>query len=213
MSRRIAWAAWLLVVVQVAGVLLLGPGTARDLVSNLVQIASCLTAAAFCFSAFRRSRNLARTFWILFAVAFVAYAVSNVVWTYYEDWLGQRVPASPISQFLYLCYDAPIVMALFLREGEDPSGLDSYRSLAFVQMLLVAFLLYYDFLFLRAVEAGPHSLDVMEQVTTNAVNFILAGAFLARSYWGRGSLVRSLSRRMAGYFVVYAFGASVGGYV
>ena len=50
------------------------------------------------------------------------------------------VPPSPISQFLYLCYDAPIVMALFLREGEDPSGLDWQRSLDFVQMLLVAFL-------------------------------------------------------------------------
>ena len=87
MSRRIAWAAWLLVLIQVAGFLLLGPGTSRDLVSNLIQIASCLTAAAFCFSAFRRSRNVARTFWILFSVAFVAYAVSNVVWTYYENLL------------------------------------------------------------------------------------------------------------------------------
>jgi signal transduction histidine kinase/ActR/RegA family two-component response regulator len=212
MSRRIAWAAWLLVLIQVAGFLLLGPGTSRDLVSNLIQIASCLTAAAFCFSAFRRSRNVARTFWILFSVAFVAYAVSNVVWTYYENFLGQAVPASPISQFLYLCYDAPIVMALFLREGEDPSGLDWYRSLEFVQMLMVAFLIYYDFLFLRALPAGEHSLELMEQGLTNVLNFVLAAAFALRSIWARAPLVRALCRRMSVYLIVYALAAGVGDY-
>jgi hypothetical protein len=212
MRRRIARAAWLLLGLQISSFLLLQSQEQRSLASNVIQVLCCFTAAAFSFSAARRSRDLARTFWGLFFLAFLAYGTSNIVWTYYENWLHATVPASPISQFLYLCYDAPIVMALFLREGEDPSGLDWQRSLDFVQMLLVAFLLYYDFLFLRAVEAGPHSLDVMEQVTTNAVNFILAGAFVARSYWGRGSLVRSLSRRMAVYFVVYALAASVGDY-
>lgn len=212
MRRRIAQAAWLLLAIQIGAFLLLRSQERRSLASNVVQVLCCLTAAAFSFSAARRSRDLARTFWGLFGLAFLAYGTSNIVWTYYENWLHTTVPSSPISQFLYLCYDAPIVMALFLREGEDPSGLDWQRSLDFVQMLLVAFLLYYDFLFLRAVEAGPHSLDVMEQATTNAVNFLLAGAFLARSYWGRGSLVRSLSRRMAVYFVVYALAAGVGDY-
>jgi len=210
--RRIAQAAWLLLAVQIGGFLLLQSQEQRSLASNVVQVLCCLTAAGFSFFAALRSRDLARTFWGLFALAFLAYGTSNIVWTYYENWLHATVPSSPISQFLYLCYDAPIVMALFLREGEDPSGLDWQRSLDFVQMLLVAFLMYYDFLFLRAVEAGPHSLDVMEQATTNAVNFILAVAFLARSYWGRGSLVRSLSRRMAVYFVVYALAAGVGDY-
>lgn len=212
MRRRIARAAWLLLALQIGAFLLFRSQEQRSLASNVIQVLCCLTAAAFSFSAAWRSRDLARTFWGLFGLAFLAYGTSNIVWTYYENWLHATVPSSPISQFLYLCYDAPIVMALFLREGEDPSGLDWQRSLDFVQMLLVAFLLYYDFLFLRAVEAGPRSLDVMEQVTTNAVNFILAGAFLARSYWGRGSLVRSLSRRMAVYFVLYAFAASVGDY-
>src|SRR5260370_1269299 len=120
----------------------------------------------------------------------------------------ERAPAimrRRVARAAWVLFGLQIGAFLLLRSQEQP-------SLDFVQMLLVAFLLYYDFLFLRAVEAGPHSLDVMEQVTTNAVNFILAGAFLARSYWGRGSLVRSLSRRMAVYFVVYAFAASVGDY-
>jgi signal transduction histidine kinase len=212
MRRQIARAAWLLVAVQIAAFLLVHSPVLRSLISNIIQILCCFTAAAFSFVAARRSRDLARTFWGLFGLAFLAYGISNVAWSYYENWLHQPVPSSAISQFLYLCYDAPIVMALFLREGEDPSGLDWQRSLDFVQMLLVAFLLYYDFLFLRAVEAGPHSLDVMEQATTNAVNFVLAGAFLARSYFGRASLVRSLCRRMAVYFIVYAMAAGVGDY-
>jgi signal transduction histidine kinase len=212
MRRQIARAAWVLVAVQIAAFLLVQSSALRSQISNILQVLCCITAAAFSCSAARRSRDLARTFWGLFALAFTAYGISNIAWSYYENWLHQPVPSSQISQFLYLCYDAPIVMALFLREGEDPSGFDWQRSLDFVQMLLVAFLLYYDFLFLRAVEAGPHSLDVMEQVTANAVNFILAAAFLTRSYWGRASMVRSLCRRMSVYLVVYALAAGVGDY-
>jgi signal transduction histidine kinase len=212
MSRRIAWAAWLIVVVQVAGLLFLRPGSLRALVSNITQIAACLTAAAFCLAASRRSRDMARTFWALLTLAFTSYALSNVVWTYYENWRQTAVPFSPISQFLYLCYDAPLVMALFLRESEDPSGLDWQRSLDFIQMLMVAFLIYYDFLFLRALHAGLHSLELMEQAMTNILNFVLAGAFILRSYWGRTPLVRSLCRRAAIYLTVYAFAAGVGDY-
>ncbi len=212
MRRRIARLAWVLAVAQVAAFLLIRSESFRSLVSNIIQILCCFTAAAFSLAAARRSRDLARTFWGLFGFAFTAYGISNIVWSYYENWLHAPVPASPISQFLYLCYDAPVVMALFLREGEDPSGLDWQRSLDFVQMLMVVFLLYYDFLFLRALQAGPHSLDVMEQAMTNVLNFILAGAFLARCYWGHSSLVRSLCRRMSVYFIVYALGAGIGDY-
>src|ERR1700746_1917449 len=181
MRRWIARAAWLLLALQIGGFLLLRSQEQRSLASNVIQILCCFTAAAFCFSAARRSRDLARTFWGLFGLAFLSYGTSNIVWTYYENWLHAPVPASPVSQFLYLCYDAPIVMALFLREGEDPSGLDWYRSLDFVQMVMGPFLIYYDFLFLRALPAGRHSLELMEQGMTNVLNFMLAAAFVMRS--------------------------------
>src|ERR1700758_940246 len=212
MRRRIARAAWLLVAVQIGAFLLLRSQEQRSLASNVIQLLCCFTAAAFSFSAAQRSRDLARTFWGLFGLAFLAYGTSNIVWTYYENWLHATVPSSPISQFLYLCYDAPIVMALFLREGEDPSGLDWQRSLDFVQMLMVAFLMYYDYLYLRALHAGPLSLGVMEQVMTNVLNFVLMIAFLARARWARTPLVRSLCGRMSVYFLVYAVSAGVGDY-
>jgi signal transduction histidine kinase/ActR/RegA family two-component response regulator len=211
MRQRLASAAWLLVGLQIAAFLLLGDPL-RTWASNIIQVACCVVAAAFCLGASRRSPGLDKTFWGLFAVAFSAYGISNIIWTYYENWLKTPVPASPLSQFLYICYDAPIVMALFLREGEDPSGLDWQRSLDFVQMLMVAFLVYYDFLFLRALQGGPHSLEVMEQGMTNVLNFVLAVAFLARSYWGRTALVRNLCRKMSVYFIVYAIAAGVGDY-
>ena len=211
MRRRTASAAWLLVALQIAAFLLL-PEPLRAWASNLIQVACCMVAALFCFGASRRSHGLDKTFWGLFAVSFSAYGISNIIWTYYENWLRAPVPASSLSQFLYLCYDAPIVMALFLREGEDPSGLDWQRSLDFVQMLMVAFLAYYDFLFMRALQGGPHSLEVMEQGMTNVLNFVLAVAFLARSYWGRTALVRSLYRKMSVYFIVYAVAAGIGDY-
>jgi len=211
MRRRIASFAWILVALQVAAFLLLGEPF-RTWASNIVQVACCVVAAAFCFEASRRSPGLDKTFWGLFAIAFSAYGISNIIWTYYENWLNAPVPASPLSQFLYLCYDAPIVMALFLREGEDPSGLDWQRSLDFVQMLMLTFLVYYDFLFLRARQGGTHSLEVMEEGMTNVLNFVLVVAFLARSYWGRTALVRNLCRKMSVYFIVYTIAAGIGDY-
>ena len=211
MRRRVAFAGWLLVGVQTAAFLLFGEPL-RTWTSNILQVVCCIVAAAFCFNASRRSPGLDKTFWGLFGIAFSAYGISNIIWTYYENWLNAPVPASPLSQFLYLCYDAPIVMALFLREGEDPSGLDWQGSLDFVQMLMVAFLVYYDFLFLRALQGGTHSLEVMEQGMTNVLNVVLVVAFLARSYWGRTGLVRSLCRRMSLYFIVYAIAAGIGDY-
>ena len=211
MSRRIAWASWVLVVVQVAGFLFLQPG-ARALVSNITQIVACLTVAGCSIAASRRRRDMAHTFWTLLAVAFASYGFADCVWTYYENFLHTDVPFSPISQFLYLCYDAPLVMALFLRESEDPSGLDWTRSLDFVQMLMVAFLIYYDFLFLRALHRGLHSLELMEQAMTTILNFALAAAFMARSHWGPTPLVRSLCRQASIYVVAYALAAAVGDY-
>jgi len=211
MRRRIASAAWILVALQIAAFLLLDEPL-RAWASNILQVTCCVVAATFCFEASRRSPGLDKTFWGLFGVAFCAYGISNIIWTYYENWLRAPVPASPLSQFLYICYDAPIVMALFLREGEDPSGLDWQRSLDFVQMLMVAFLVYYDFLFLRALQGGPHSLEVMEQRMTNVLNFALVVAFLASSYWGRTALVRRLCRKMSVYFIVYAIAAGIGDY-
>ena len=211
-SRRIAWAAWLFVAAQLGGFLFLPSGQFRDFFSNLIQIAVCLTAAACCLGASRRSKGPARTFWLLFAIAFASYGFSNVIWTYYENYRRTPVPFSVISQFLYLCYDAPIVMALFLREGEESSGLDWQRSFDFVQMLLAAFLIYYDFLFLRALPNGRHSLELMEQAMTNVLNFVLAAAFILRSLLARSALVRALCRRMAIYVLTYALAALVGDY-
>ena len=145
-------------------------------------------------------------------MAFASYGLSNVIWTYYENYLRAPVPFSFVSQFLYLCYDAPIVMTLFLREGEDASGLDWQRSLDFVQILLVAFLIYYDFLFLRALPNGRHSLEVMEQAMTNILNFVLAAAFVLRSVMARSAVARSLCRRMSIYVLTYALAATVGDY-
>ena len=103
MRRRIARAAWLLLALQIGAFLLLRSQEQRSLASNVIQVLCCFTAAAFSFSAAWRSRDLARTFWGLFFLAFLAYGTSDIVWTYYENWLHATVPSSPISQFLYLC--------------------------------------------------------------------------------------------------------------
>jgi len=203
---------WLLPVLQAAGFLLLRSGAPRDAFSSLLQIAASAVAAAYCGLAARRAKYVARTFWTLFALAFVAYAISAVTWAYFESWMGVPVPVSAISQFLYLCYDAPIVIALLLRSNGRSSGLAWPRALDFIQLLLICFLLYYDFLFLRAQSGGRLQQAVLEQNLSNALNFALAIFFVARSFLASTPLIRSLCRRMSAYMVVYTVAAAIADY-
>jgi PAS domain S-box-containing protein len=203
---------WLVPLAQAAGFLLLPTGPQRDAFSNLLQIAAAFAAAAYCGIVASRWQHVARVFWIFFATAFAAYGISAVEWAYYESWLHAPVPISSVSQFLYLCYDAPLVMVLLLRRRGRSSGLSWARVLDYLQILLIFFLLYYNFLFLRELPRGRHQLVLLEQYVSNALNFVLAGAFVARSCWAASPLIRQLCRRMSAYMVFYALVAAIADY-
>ena len=203
---------WLIPLAQTLGFLLLPYGPRRDAFSNLLQIAAALTAAAYCGLTAGRTQHVARVFWTFFATAFAAYAISAVEWAYYESWLHAAVPISSVSQFLYLCYDAPIVMVLLLRRRGRSSGLSWARALDYIQFLLIFFLFYYNFLYLRELPRGGHQLALLEQYVSNTLNLILAGAFVARSFWASSPLIRQLCRRMSVYMVFYAAVAAIADY-
>ncbi len=119
---------------------------------------------------------------------------------------------SSVSQFLYLCYDAPLVIVLLLRRRGRSSGLSWARALDYIQILLIFFLLYYNFLFLRELPRGSHQLALLEQYVSNILNVILAGAFVARSFWASSPLIRQLCRRMSAYMIFYAVVAAIADY-
>jgi PAS domain S-box-containing protein len=203
---------WLIPLAQASGFLLLPPGPQRDAFSNLLQIAAAFAAAVYCGIVASRWQHVARVFWTFFATAFAAYGISAIEWAYYESWLNAPVPISSVSQFLYLCYDAPLVMVLLLRRRGRSSGLSWARALDYLQILLIFFLLYYNFLFLRELPRGSHQLVLLEQYVSNTLNVVLAGAFVARSFWASSPLVRELCRRMSAYMVFYALVAAVADY-
>ncbi len=212
MSLRWKLLPWLLPLLQIVLFLFLLPGPNRDAASNLLQIVAAFMAAGYCAVTANRNEDVARTFWTLFALAFTAYGISNIEWAYYESWLRVPVPVSSVSQFLYLCYDAPIVMALFLRKKGSSSGLAWTRALDYIQLLLIFFLLYYNFLFLRELPNGRHQLDLLEQYLSNTLNFVLTAAFFARSLWADSPLIRKLCRYISAYMLVYAIGAGLADY-
>ena len=178
----------------------------------MLQIAAAFTAAAYCGIVARRWQHVARVFWIFCATAFAAYGISAIEWAYYESWLHAPVPISSVSQFLYLCYDAPLLMALLLRRRGRSSGLSWARALDYIQILLIFFLLYYNFLFLRELPHGSHQLVLLEQYVSNTLNFVLAAAFVARSFWASSPLIRQLCRRLSVYMVFYALAAAIADY-
>src|SRR2546423_1392374 len=87
----------------------------RGLASNLAILASCIAAAAACWSAGRRGDRDERHFWRFISTAFLLWSAGTVVWIYYESWLHKPVSSGGLTDVFYLGYGAPLLLALFVR--------------------------------------------------------------------------------------------------
>ena len=97
--------------------LLLPAGWNKD-ASNLVFVAASVFAIVCLPAAQRRAEGVARTYWLLFAVALAVFGIANLIW------LGEptlRLPGSlqHALLFFYRLYAAPLAMTLLLRRYQD----------------------------------------------------------------------------------------------
>lgn len=210
-SRPWIAASFLVLGLHALTVALLGTSPGGSLASNVLQFAASLLAVLASLGASKRSRGLARRFWVMIAVAFAIWTLGQITYTYYENWLGQRVPQPSWTHFFFRLYGAPLVMALLIaHEEENARGYDWQRILDAAQVGILFLLFYFDLYFLPGGEwQGLTLLYVWGFFDLSDVeNWALFIAFLVRSRLSRRPDERALAAWLTPYLLVYAMSSS-----
>ena len=77
---------------------------AVSLISNLSQLASAVFASVGCAVAARRTRGRRSRAWLWLSAANAAWAIGQVVFTYYEDVLSREVPIPSVADAAFLLF-------------------------------------------------------------------------------------------------------------
>src|SRR5271166_521201 len=142
-SSALIAASCILVVGQAIVIATLGPRTLGALFSDVTQLALGLICILACIEAFRRSHGTARYAWRLLAVAFVVWAVAQVL-AVYVDVSGDHLPDST-ADILFFLWVIPFGMLAFLDPDGEPSNFDRLHILDFVQVGILALSIFLCF--------------------------------------------------------------------
>jgi len=181
--------------------------SARGFVSNLIQIACPLLAAAACLAASRRLQNFGKHFWLLFAAGFTVWACAQTVATYYDSILRQPVQQPwPSDIIFFLSLSLPF-MILFIdqRKGFEWKQWPRMFDLAQVMILMLAVYLF-TFDTPEAWRNGWGALGQVAWVPEISRDILLVSSFALASLFGKSTRARYLYGKMAIFFFVYLIG-------
>ena len=173
--------------------------------SSIIEFVLIVLAAVACFEAARRGSGYARRFWRLMGVAFVLYAIGQVLATYYDSVLHASLLEWWPSDVLFLYHAAPMAMALFLASDSEESRTYRWQSwLDFLQVGIVSFSAYLFFLYVpMRSDQRPEDLNALYWWVFTWRNIIVALAFVLRTAFTKSRLEKSLFGRMAIFLVIF----------
>jgi PAS domain S-box-containing protein len=119
----------------------------RLLLSNFLDLAMVLLAAACSFYAASRSFAYARQLWLLLAVALSLETLAQAISSYYQSFVPGSAQIPWPSDVLFFVWPAPIFMMFLPRSEEDAAGFDWLRILDFIQIGIVAVTAYLYFFY------------------------------------------------------------------
>ncbi|HWZ42411.1 MAG TPA: response regulator [Candidatus Saccharimonadales bacterium] len=201
--------AVLILVVQRAGFIILGPGQTGTLFIAALGITINLLAIGSSLAAAKRGRGVFRIFWLLFSSAFVLHLVADTGWAYYR-YFGIAVPETALFPSLfYRLYAAPMAITLFLSDDVRTSRLETFLDGCIV-VGLVGLGMYQ----IQLAELNAHDPNIGQLITTTTVvNVILLLAALARFVFSTPGMLRGLYGRLAIFFAAYSLIAFATSYV
>ena len=197
------------VALHVLSVVFLGTSSVGSLFGNALQIFSSLLAAAMCFQAARRGAGFARSFWTLVGFGLGVWGLADCGWTYYELFLHIEPPPASLIRFLFDTHGMFFVMAIFLNQDKEDSGVDVPETLDFLQIGILFFLIYFGGYYLPAINLGYQgALEREFQVMTAEMSGIF---LLALLQWRRGDTreAKSLYGGLAAYILFYGVLATI----
>jgi signal transduction histidine kinase/FixJ family two-component response regulator len=143
-------AAMVVVMVQAAACLVLGPG--RTLTAYTFLNLFLLTTVATALAAFNavKGGSVSRSFWVLYALGVGLWGFNQALWIYYQFWLNRQVPNESIAEPALFLHTVPLMAALAMQPHLDPGSRRLHQT-TFSFLLLLCF-----WVFLYAYYVFPH---------------------------------------------------------
>jgi len=190
---RLGVAAALLLALLLACVLeFVRSAATRLLLSNSLDVAMVVFAAACCFYVARRSSGYPRQLWLLLAIAFSLETLAQAISSYYQSFVPGAAQMPWPSDVLYFLWPAPVVMMFLPRSGSEAPGIDWLHILDFLQLGIVAATAYLYFFNIPS-RWQAHSTSLVRQILILYVvrDLSLSLAFFFRSRTSLPSWLRS----------------------
>jgi PAS domain S-box-containing protein len=202
-----------IIALQILAVLLFGTSPTGSLLCNLLQILASGLATLACVRASRRASGMARPFWWLMGCGMAGWAVANLGWMYYENWLHIETPQFSGVRFLFNFHPVFYAIALFLNRDKDSPEFDWETVLDSVQVGLVFFSVFFGLYYMHQMQGGLTRDDglVLERIFA-AVNLALAGFAAIQWVTARTPRFRSLYSAAALFLFVYFVGSDLAEY-
>jgi len=176
------------------------------MLNNVVELFLALLAARVSFDAARRSQYFEKKFWTLSAGGFVIFSLAQVILIYYDNILHASLNVYWPSDIPFLYFLAPLAMTLFL-DSRSTSRVTVPQLLDFLQIGIVTFATYLFFFYVPLKEhPGSATLAIINWQVYSIRDFVLAAAFLIRTYFTDSRHLRSLFGRMSVFLVLFSIG-------
>lgn len=198
-TRTVVIVTGLLWLAHIGVVAILGTTSTGPVLSDLIQFNLGVVLVYAIVAASRRSEGLARSFWLLAAVAYSLWLTAQGL-SVYND-LAANPSVSWVNNALFSFWFAPLAMAMFLDPEHDAGNLDALIALDFVQAVLVCVAAYLYFFYLPKAES-PNELAHSVWTPYFAGYACVAGAFVARAAVTRSRDSRALFGRMGIFLAV-----------
>jgi PAS domain S-box-containing protein len=186
------------------------PVTTRLLVSNSLDLAAAVLAAACSLLAARRSSGYPRQLWLLLTAAFTLESVAEGISSYYQSFVPAAAQNPWPSDIFFFVWAAPVFMIFLPLSDEDAAGIDSIRLLDFLQVAILALTLYLYFFYSPSRwQENPAALLRQILFVYISRDSLLALAFFFRSRALVPSWLRTFCLALSAVFFVQVF-ADVG---
>ena len=198
-TRTVVIVTGLLWLAHIGVVAILGTKSTGPFLSDLIQFNLGVVLVYAIVAASRRSEGLARSFWLLAAVAYSLWLTGQGL-SVYND-MAANPSVSWVNNALFSFWFAPLAMAMFLDPEHEAGQLDALVALDFVQAVLVCVAAYLYFFYLPKAES-PNELAHSVWTPYFAGYACVAVAFVARAAVTRSRDSRALFGRMGIFLAV-----------
>ncbi len=211
MSKRAkAWAIALgcLVVIQIGASLFLPRSFRLTAISDLIQLALLLSAAASCVPSVLKNNGRTRLFWALMGFGLTSWSTYQIFWTYFEVVRKQDVPNLFTSDVILFLHIVPMMAALALQPNVEQHD----RDLRLGSLDFALLLLWWVYLYLYAVipwqyvyaSELAYALNLKVSYFTEQLAFLVALVFL----WSRSTgLWKTIYAHWFGASLLYSMGS------